>query len=73
MIEFKNVTYRYNTNEQKALDDVSFTIEDGKWVSILGHNGSGKSTIAKLMIGLLEATSGQILYDDKVLSDKTID
>ena len=73
MIEFKNVTYRYNTNEQNALDDVSFIVEDGKCVSILGHNGSGKSTIAKLMIGLLEATSGQILFDGKELSEDTID
>lgn len=73
MIEFKNVTFRYNTNEHNALDDASFTVEDGKWVSILGHNGSGKSTIAKLMIGLLEASKGQILYDGKVLSEDTVD
>ncbi|MDE6241156.1 MAG: energy-coupling factor transporter ATPase [Anaeroplasmataceae bacterium] len=73
MIEFKNVTFKYNTNEQNALDDVSFTIEDGKWVSILGHNGSGKSTIAKLMIGLLEASKGQIIYDGNVLSEDTVD
>ncbi|MCM1130345.1 MAG: energy-coupling factor transporter ATPase [Roseburia sp.] len=73
MIEFKNVTFRYNTNEQNALDDVSFIVEDGKWVSILGHNGSGKSTIAKLMIGLLEASKGQILYDGNVLSEDTVD
>lgn len=73
MIELKNVTFKYNTNEQNALDDVSFTIEDGKWVSILGHNGSGKSTIAKLMIGLLETSQGQILYDGKVLSEDTVD
>ncbi|MDE5547078.1 MAG: energy-coupling factor transporter ATPase [Anaeroplasmataceae bacterium] len=73
MIEFKNVAFKYNTNEQNALDDVNFTIEDGKWVSILGHNGSGKSTIAKLMIGLLEASKGQILYDGNVLSENTVD
>lgn len=73
MIEFKNVTFKYNANEQNALDEISFTIEDGKWVSILGHNGSGKSTIAKLMIGLLEASSGHILYDGKVLSEDTVD
>ncbi|MDE6408256.1 MAG: energy-coupling factor transporter ATPase [Anaeroplasmataceae bacterium] len=73
MIEFQNVTFKYNTNEQNALEDVSFTVEDGKWVSILGHNGSGKSTIAKLMIGLLEASKGQILYDGKILSEDTVD
>ncbi|MDE6656471.1 MAG: energy-coupling factor transporter ATPase, partial [Anaeroplasmataceae bacterium] len=58
---------------QYALDDISFVVNDGQWVSILGHNGSGKSTIAKLMIGLLEASKGQILYDEKILSEKTID
>ena len=73
MIEFKNVTFKYNTNEQYALDDISFVVNDSQWVSILGHNGSGKSTIAKLMIGLLEASKGQILYDEKILSEKTID
>lgn len=73
MIEFKDVTFKYNTNEPNALDHVSFTVEDGKWVSILGHNGSGKSTIAKLMIGLLEASHGQILYDGKILSEDTVD
>lgn len=72
MIEFKNISFRYMSNEPYALDNVSFTVEDGQWLSILGHNGSGKSTIAKLMIGLLEATQGQILYDGKVLSEETI-
>lgn len=73
MIEFKNVSFRYLKDEPNALDDVSFKVEDGQWLSILGHNGSGKSTIAKLMIGLLEASKGQILYDGKVLSEDTID
>lgn len=73
MIEFKNVTFRYNTSEDKALDDVSFKIQDHEWVSIIGHNGSGKSTIAKLMIGLLEAKKGSILYDDQPLNIDTID
>ncbi|MDE7263389.1 MAG: energy-coupling factor transporter ATPase [Anaeroplasmataceae bacterium] len=72
MIEFKNVSFQYMNNEPNALDDVSFMVEDGQWVSILGHNGSGKSTIAKLMIGLLEASKGQILYDGKALSEETL-
>ena len=73
MIEFKNVSFRYNTNEEKALDNVSFVINDHEFISILGHNGSGKSTIAKLLIGLVEATSGGIYYDDKLLSSETVD
>lgn len=73
MIEFKNVSFRYNTSEDKALDDVSFQIQDREWVSILGHNGSGKSTIAKLLIGLLAAQKGQIFYDEELLCEKTVD
>lgn len=73
MIEFKNVSFQYNTSEEKALDNVSFQIQDQEWVSILGHNGSGKSTIAKLMVGLLAAQKGSILYDDVAFSEKTID
>lgn len=73
MIEFKNVSFQYNTKDPFALNDVSFTVADGQWLSILGHNGSGKSTITKLMIGLLEASKGQILYDGKVLSEDTVD
>ena len=38
---------------EKAVDDVSFTVQDGEWIAIVGHNGSGKSTLAKLMIGLV--------------------
>ncbi|MDE6946136.1 MAG: energy-coupling factor transporter ATPase [Anaeroplasmataceae bacterium] len=73
MIEFKNVSFQYNGNSQKALDDVSFQVHNEEWVSILGHNGSGKSTIAKLMIGLLAANSGQILYDDMILTEESVD
>lgn len=73
MIEFKDVSFRYNGNERNVLNEVNFIVEDGKWISILGHNGSGKSTIAKLMIGLLETTKGQILYDGVALTEDTID
>ncbi len=73
MIEFKNVSFSYNTNEDKALDDVSFAIADQEWVSIIGHNGSGKSTIAKLLVGLLTANSGKIFYDGIILDEKSID
>lgn len=72
MIEFKNVTFQYNSTDGKVLNDVSFSINDYEWVSILGHNGSGKSTIAKLMIGLLAPNEGSISYDDMVLSEETV-
>lgn len=73
MIEFKDVSFQYNGNKEKALDHVSFRVEEGQWVSIIGHNGSGKSTIAKLMIGLLEATEGEIWFLDTKLEEKTVD
>ena len=52
----------------KAIDDVSFQIKKGEYVAILGHNGSGKSTIAKLLIGLLEKKSGNIIIHHKELN-----
>lgn len=73
MIRLENVSFKYNTNEPYALDDVSFTVNKNEWVSILGHNGSGKSTIAKLLIGLLKTTKGNIYYDGVLLDDKSID
>ena len=72
MIEFNNVSFQYNTTEGKVLDNVSFSVKEHEWVSILGHNGSGKSTIAKLMIGLFEPCSGTISYDGVVLSEDTV-
>ena len=72
MIKLENVSFKYNSNEPYALNNVSFTVNDNEWVSILGHNGSGKSTIAKLLIGLVEANDGRIYYDDIELKDETI-
>jgi ATP-binding cassette, subfamily C, bacterial LapB len=63
-IEFKNVTFHYPDTEMPALDNVSFTIEPGEKVAIIGRIGSGKSTIAKLILRLYEPTSGTILIDD---------
>ncbi|UKI50931.1 MAG: ATP-binding cassette domain-containing protein [Clostridium sp.] len=61
-------SYQNNIN---AVDDVSFTVDDHKWISIIGHNGSGKSTISKLLVGLLEPKSGEILYDGVLLNNKS--
>ena len=72
MIEFNNVSFQYNSTEGKVLDGVSFSVNEHEWVSILGHNGSGKSTIAKLMIGLFEPISGTISYDGVVLSEESV-
>lgn len=58
-LELKNVTFSYD-KVSNAVDDVSIKVETGQYVTIIGHNGSGKSTITKLLIGLLEAASGEI-------------
>ena len=61
-IEVKNLDFSYD-EQTHAVKNVSFSIEKGSYTTIIGHNGSGKSTIAKLMIGLLEKNSGEIFVD----------
>ena len=63
LIEFADVTFTYPEAEVPALKNVSFTIEPGEHVAIIGRIGSGKSTIQKLLLGLYEPDSGQILID----------
>ena len=62
-IEFHNVAFAYPNQEDKALNGVSFTIEPGEKVGILGRIGSGKSTIARLVLGLYEPEQGAVLMD----------
>ncbi|MCD4757795.1 MAG: type I secretion system permease/ATPase [Arcobacteraceae bacterium] len=62
-IEFRNVTFTYPDTQIAVLNDVSFTINKGEKVAILGRIGSGKSTIAKLLLKLYEPQSGSILID----------
>ena len=73
MIELKNVSFRYDkTVEEYQIDRVSFHVKQGEWLSIVGHNGSGKSTVVRLIDGLLEAESGEIYVDGKQLTRETI-
>lgn len=73
MIELKNVTFRYEEDQEKpTLNKVSFHVKRGEWLSIVGHNGSGKSTTVRLIDGLLEAESGEIWIDDEQLTEKNI-
>lgn len=61
IIQIDKVSFKYNQEENLALNDVSLNIMSGEFVAILGHNGSGKSTLAKLINSLLLPTEGQIL------------
>ena len=59
VIELENVTKKYN--DVTAIDNISFTINDGEIVGFLGPNGAGKSTTMNMITGFIEPTSGQIL------------
>lgn len=66
-IEIKNISHIYMENtpyEKVALDDVSLTIDDGSFVAIAGHTGSGKSTLMQHLNGLLSPKQGEVTIDD---------
>ena len=72
-IKIENLTHVYMPKtpfEKKALDDVNLLIEDGEFLALIGHTGSGKSTLIQHLNGLLEPTSGRILVDDIDLTNK---
>ncbi|HEY3060728.1 MAG TPA: ABC transporter ATP-binding protein, partial [Chloroflexota bacterium] len=64
-IEFRNVTYAYEGKDEPALDDVSFTIQRGETIAIVGHNGAGKTTLVKLLARLYDPQQGQVLIDGR--------
>jgi ATP-binding cassette, subfamily B, bacterial CvaB/MchF/RaxB len=67
-IELRNVSFRYAESEPFVLDDVSLVIEPGEFVTIMGPSGGGKTTLIKVMLGLLEPTEGEVLIDGTPLS-----
>lgn len=67
-IELRSVCFRYAETEPFVLEDVSLAIEPGQFVTIMGPSGGGKTTLIKIMLGLLEPTSGEVLVDDTPLS-----
>lgn len=71
-VRFDNVSFAYD-EETVILKDFNLTINDGEMVAILGHNGSGKSTIAKLMMGLLSVDKGNIYINDLCLNEENLD
>lgn len=75
-IEIRGLTHIYMPGtpfETRALDDVSLTIRDGDFVGVIGHTGSGKSTLVQHLNGLILPTSGQITVDGMDLADKNTD
>ncbi len=62
ILEVKDLNYSY-VEERQTIKNVSFSVEEGSYTTIVGHNGSGKSTIAKLIMGLLEKQSGSVVID----------
>ena len=76
ILEVKNLTYIYSAGtpfEHKALGDISFSVERGEFIGIIGHTGSGKSTLMQQLNGLLKPTSGTVLLDGQdIWSDKKL-
>ncbi|CAM2824074.1 energy-coupling factor ABC transporter ATP-binding protein [Latilactobacillus sakei] len=72
IIEVAHLKYEYPQASRLALNDLSVSINAGEWVAIIGHNGSGKSTFAKSLNGLLDLQSGSITIDGLPLSIETV-
>ena len=73
IIEFKNINFSYDQEDELILKNVCFSINEGEYVCLIGHNGSGKSTIAKLLCGLLNYQDGEILINDIKLNDENLE
>lgn len=72
MIEIKNVTKTYN-NSKKAIDNISFTVNDGEIFAFIGHNGAGKTTTIKSIVGILNFEEGDILINGKSIKRDEIE
>ena len=70
MIEIKNVTKKYG--KKIAVDNVSFTVEDGEIFAFIGHNGAGKTTLIKAIVGIHDFDEGEILIDGKSIKDEPV-
>lgn len=73
IIELKNVSYIYNPNtpfEKKALQNINLGIDNGEFIGLIGHTGSGKSTLVQHLNGLIKPTEGTIIVDNKIITEK---
>lgn len=71
MIEIKNVTKKYGS--KIALDNVSFTVEDGDIFAFIGHNGAGKTTLIKAIVGIHDFSSGDIIINNKSIKEAPVE
>lgn len=72
IVSLKNISFQYDPEERFALEDVSFDIYEGEWLAIVGHNGSGKSTMAKLLNGLQFPQHGEIAVAGIKLTEESV-
>ncbi|MGE7623991.1 energy-coupling factor ABC transporter ATP-binding protein [Viridibacillus sp. NPDC096237] len=75
ILSLDHITFTYSPDEpdtKNAVEDVSFTVQEGEWIAIVGHNGSGKSTIARLMNGLLFPQEGTIKVMNESLTEENL-
>lgn len=72
MIEIKNVSKTYN-NDKKALNNISFKVNEGEIFGFIGHNGAGKTTMIKSIVGILDFEDGDILINNKSIKDDPIE
>lgn len=73
MIEIRNVSFSYPNSDRNVLQDVNLTVEKGQHVAIVGENGAGKSTLVKIMTGLYDPTSGDVMIDGNNAKDLEIE
>ena len=71
MLELKHI--KFERDNKKILDDINLKIDTGKFIAITGQNGSGKSTLAKIIMGIEKPDSGEILFEGKDITNKSID
>lgn len=75
-LEVKNLSYTYSPGtvfSKKALENISFTVEEGEFTGIIGHSGSGKSTLVRHLNGLCDVQSGEIVIGNRILSNEKKD
>ena len=71
VVEVKNISFSYS-KDLETIKNVSLSVEKGEFVSIVGHNGCGKSTLAKILIGLLSPEKGEVYIDGELLDRKSV-